>query len=89
MKFSIKEFFIKYDQIRNFLWCSDFTYRGVFTILSNIFDATFCENSYIIDLWKGPTYNWAKVLKSGLSKFCRRQPLKNLLSPLLNTLSQL
>ena len=29
-----------------------------------------------------------KVSKSGLSKFCGRQPLKNLLSPLLNTLSQ-
>ena len=32
---------------------------------------------------------WDKVFKSGLSKFCGRQPLKNLLSPLLNTLSHL
>ena len=30
---------------------------------------------------------WDKAFKSGLSKFCGRQPLKNLLSPLLNTLS--
>ena len=29
---------------------------------------------------------WEKVLKSGLSKFCGGQSLKNLLSPLLNTL---
>ena len=29
---------------------------------------------------------WDKVFKSGLSKFCGRQPLKNSLSPLLNTL---
>ena len=27
-----------------------------------------------------------KVFKSGLSKFCGRQPIKNLLSPLLNTM---
>ena len=27
---------------------------------------------------------WDKVCKSGLSKFCGRQPLKNLLSPFLN-----
>ena len=32
---------------------------------------------------------WNKVFKSGLRKFCGRQPLKNLLSPLLNTLSHL
>ena len=32
---------------------------------------------------------WVKVFKSGLSKFCGRQPLKNLLSPLVNTLSQI
>ena len=32
-------------------------------------------------------YKWDKVFKSG--KFCGRQPLKNLLSPLLNTLSQI
>ena len=30
-----------------------------------------------------------KIFMSGLSKFCRRQSLKNLLSPLLNTLSLL
>ena len=29
------------------------------------------------------------IQKSRLSKFCGRQPLKNLLSPLLNTLSHL
>ena len=29
---------------------------------------------------------WDKVFWSGLSKFCGRQPLKNLLSPLLNAL---
>ena len=34
-------------------------------------------------------YIWDKVFKSGLSKFCRRQSSKNLLSPLLNTLSNL
>ena len=32
---------------------------------------------------------WDKVFKSGLSNFCGRQPLKNLLSPLLNTLSHI
>ena len=32
---------------------------------------------------------WDKVFKSGLSKFYGRQPLKNLLSPLLNTLSHI
>ena len=32
---------------------------------------------------------WDKVFKSGLSKFYGKQPLKNLLSPLLNTLSHL
>ena len=32
---------------------------------------------------------WNKVFKSGLSKFCGRQPLKHLLSPLLNTLSHM
>ena len=32
---------------------------------------------------------WGKVLKSGISKFCGRQPLKNSLSPLLNTLSHM
>ena len=32
---------------------------------------------------------WDKVFKSGPSKFCGRQPLKNLLSPLFNTLSHL
>ena len=34
-------------------------------------------------------YKWDRVFKSGLIKFCGRQPLKNLLSPLLNTLSQI
>ena len=29
---------------------------------------------------------WGKVFKSGLNKFSARQPLKNLLSPFLNTL---
>ena len=32
---------------------------------------------------------WGKVFKSRLSKFWGRHPLKNLLSPLLNTLSQM
>ena len=32
---------------------------------------------------------WDKVFKIGPSKICERQPLKNLLSPLLNTLSDL
>ena len=32
---------------------------------------------------------WGKVFKSGLSKFCGRQGLRNFLSPLLNTLSQM
>ena len=30
---------------------------------------------------------WDKLFKSGLSKFCGRQPFENLLSPLLNTFS--
>ena len=30
-------------------------------------------------------FKWDKVFKSGLSKFCGRQPLQNLPSPLLNT----
>ena len=29
---------------------------------------------------------WEKEFKNGLRKFCGKQPLKNLLSPLLNTL---
>ena len=33
--------------------------------------------------------SWAKVFKSGLSKFCGRQSLKNLLTPLLNNLFRL
>ena len=32
---------------------------------------------------------WDKVFKSGLSKFCGRQSLKNLLRSLLNTLCRL
>ena len=32
---------------------------------------------------------WNKVFKSGVSTFCGRQPLKQLLSPLFNTLSHL
>ena len=39
--------------------------------------------------WLGVTSKWYKVFKSGLSKFQKRQPLKNLLSPFLNTLSQI
>ena len=35
------------------------------------------------------SHKWDKVFKSGLNNFCGRQPLKNLLSPLLNTLSQM
>ena len=31
-------------------------------------------------------YIWDKVFKRRLSKFCGRQTLKNLISPLLNTL---
>ena len=34
-------------------------------------------------------FKWGKVFKSGLSKFCERQPLKNFLIPLLNTLFQI
>ena len=34
-----------------------------------------------------PINIWGKVFKNGLNKFCGRQPLKNLLSPLVNTLS--
>ena len=40
-------------------------------------------------LSKTISYNWDKIFKNELSKFCGRQPSKNLLSPLLNTLSQL
>ena len=32
---------------------------------------------------------WDKIFKSGLSKFCGRQTLKNLLNSFLNTLSQI
>ena len=35
------------------------------------------------------THKWGNVFKIGLSKCYRRQPLKNVLSPLLNTLSQM
>ena len=35
------------------------------------------------------TFIMGKVFKNGPSKICGRQPLKNLLSPLLNTLSYL
>ena len=42
------------------------------------------------DYWSFSKKNkCGKVFKSGLSKFCGRQPLKNLLSPLLNILSQM
>ena len=34
-------------------------------------------------------YILGKVFKSGLSIFCGRQPLKNLVSPILNTLSRI
>ena len=37
----------------------------------------------------GEKFIWYKVFKSGLSKFCERQPLKNLLSPLLNKMSHM
>ena len=38
---------------------------------------------------KSRNCKWGKVFKSGLSKFCGRQPLENLLSPFLNTLCQI
>ena len=41
-----------------------------------------------VNVWLITINNWEKIFKSGLSKFCGRQPLKSLLSPLLNTLSQ-
>ena len=34
-------------------------------------------------------HKWDKVLKNGPSKICGRQPLKSLLGPFLNTLSQM
>ena len=37
--------------------CSDLTYRDVFSTPSNIFDGTFCKNSYIIDLIAGTKYS--------------------------------
>ena len=40
-------------------------------------------------IWFVDTYIWEKVFKNGLSKFCERHPLKNLLSPLLKTLSRI
>ena len=52
--------------------------QGIFRNMSNIYDQGF---------WKGS--KWDEVFKSELSKFCGRQPLKNLLSLLLNTLSQI
>ena len=52
---------------------------------SRIYNGTFFYNRI---LWKRSII-WRKVFKSGLSKFCGRQPLKNLLSPLLNTLSHM
>ena len=35
-----------------------------------------------VNIWK--LFKWDKVFKGGLSKFCGRQPLKNLLSLFLN-----
>ena len=40
-----------------------------------------------VELTRKILASYEKVFKSGLSKFCGRQPLKNLLSPLLNTLA--
>ena len=45
--------------------------------------------SWLKTLIQPKGFIWDKVFKSGLSKFCGRQPLKSLLSPLLNTLSHL
>ena len=49
-----------------------------FSILSNIDEVAFCNRLH---------YRWDKVFKSGLSKFCGRQPLKNVPSPPLNFVS--
>ena len=45
---------------------------GVAIIPKNMKDKELCN------------YSWGKVFKGGLSKFCGRQPLKNLLSLFLN-----
>ena len=37
---------------------------------------TFHDFHFIADIWQG--FKWGKVFKSGLSKFCGRQSLKNL-----------
>ena len=61
---------------------------GWLLLNNNVWYGSMARNN---DLLKGTfqRFIWNKVFKSGLSKFCRRQPLKNLLSPLLNTLSHL
>ena len=46
-------------------------------------------NTYLGCCQKSMMEIWDKVCKSGLNKFCGRQPLKNLPSPLLNILSHL
>ena len=47
--------------------------------------AGFVSSANLVNL----TCIWDKVFKSGLSKFSRREPLKNLLGSLLNTLSHM
>ena len=39
--------------------------------------------------WQQQWRIWNRVFSSGLSKFCGRQPLKNVLSALMNTLSHI
>ena len=69
--------------------------RGVLKNFANIRGKHLCWSLFLIKLQafrllrvaELPNYLkniWDKVFKSGLSKFCGRQSLKNLLSPLLN-----
>ena len=54
-------------------------------VVLNIFFLFFTNFFFFLQ----PGQIWDKVFKSGLSKFCGREPSKNLLGPLLNSLSHI
>ena len=85
----LNEVLIKsFKALQNGLHKSRSSFTGLLRTLSNICDRAFS--------WKA---KWDKVFKSGISKFCLSRPYpfnffkgylaQNLLSPLLNTLSQI
>ena len=79
--------------------------RGVVRSPANIKNGNLCNNStwlkavnhsyktlhlrYLCGVLATPLLYMRQIFKSGLSKSCGRQPLKNLLRPLLNILSHI